>query len=1121
MEDPQMNRLLGVAVLALLLGSPMLLAPVPSPASPSTALPSTALRANSAGPILVVDVRQASRREHLLAVSIQGIANRSPDNPRVFLLTNDWDEDWLWYCLRIAPREAADVTPDELYSRLKDLVKGQVLYDPASPYLLDLATTAAGLRDLVISDVDLGLPTLFDLRQRFHSAKEAYDWAVANLLPECDRSAAALLPPSSLAMRDLAIARRLFTFSVPDSPQDETFQSVLFHLPPGAAVYGSATPATLRSSEASSLRSTGELRAQLSSASHFLVPAGQAANLSFLSGLESGQAQYQYLSYLEAIAPRYLTLILDCSDLDLCLDEMPRLWEAPQRGALPLGWAIPAALAEVASPVAHRYYADAYWSGMDQFVFGASGAGQLDLSVATAPYAFYRSTQKARSALDIDACLFDASGFSESGPSATLRAGLGEQLGLFASETGMRGFFLTGVADAAPMVLHGAAVLAAPRVASAEEAVTYLNRIPLERRCAALVLDARSLGPADAEHIAAHVADRYVLVPPGEMVELMREIALPEAEGAGGVAISSVDYTEQPVPDAPVAVAATAQPTGELYSVQVVYRPAASPVAFSRVLLPGAGGFSTAIPPLRQGGQFELRLRARDTAGRTTWSPAWTLSVPREDADSDGLSDAEEAYLLTDATSPDTDGDGLADANDPAPLQFDRFPVVYAGPIAPPDDAPYLPEPGRSTAGSEGRAVEPGDACLYWLPVVATPPDAAMVVSLDASGPAIVAVGTQPGQLREQFTGVLSADWYSQLLPREAEATGAFVRLSCPQEAGAPLLVRSIALVSPRDAPSVFRVSAFPPHPGPEQAITVSAVAFSPRGVEQVGLAYRVNAGGTIIVPMAQRAKMQTYEARIPSLENRDELEYWIVATDKEGDRSVTVPAPLPIGGRGREVIALLARRDFVGGWASSPDWDDQARLAPGSGAVDYAYVELAEGTYTVWILAGGRGQGIDVYVKDSKIGSIDPRLPDGWQRLGRVRIEAGRTRIQLVAQTEPEAPTGAAPRYAAVIITADSSFSPPAGRVLDIHNAIALLFPAPEQTLSGTVELVATGAGNITGAEFSLDGELIRQVSGPPFRIALNTQRFTPGPHRLKVDAVSRSGPLGLSLEVPVTIAP
>jgi hypothetical protein len=1072
----------------------------------AAAAPLAAAAAPAPSPTLVVDVREASRREHLLALSLQGIANRAAGGPRVFLLADGRDENWLRYCLGVAPGESAEATtPEELYRRLKGLVKGQVLYDPASPFLLDLATTAAGLRDLVISDVDLGLPTLFDLRQRFHSAREAYEWAIANLLPECDRSAAALLPPDSLVMRDLAIARRLFTFSPPDSAQDEAFQSVLFHLPPGAAVYGSATP---------------EARAQLSRSSHFLVPAGRAGNLSFLSSLEAGQAQHQYLSYLEAIAPRYLTLIFDCSDLDFCLNEMPRLWQAPQRGALPLGWAIPAALAEVAAPAAHRYYADAYWSGTDQFVLGASGAGQLDLWVAAAPYAFYRSTRQARSALDADACLFDASGFMEGDSSAGLSTGLGEQLGRFSSETGMGGFFLTGVADAAPMMLHGSAVLAAPRAASAEQAVTYLNRIPLERRCAALVLDPRSLGPADAEHIAAHVADRYVLVPPGEMVELMREMALPEAEGAASAAVSSADYAEQPVPDAPVAVAATVQPTEEVYSVQVVYRPATSPVAFSRELLPGPASFSTAIPPLRQGGQFELRIRARDTAGRATWSPAWTLTVPREDADSDGLSDAEEAYLVTDASSPDSDRDGLADGNDPAPSQLDRVPVIYAGPISAPDDTPYLPEAGRSTADSTGRTIEPGDACLYWLPVVAAPPAAAMVVCLEGRGPATIETGTQPDQLREQFTGALAGEWYGEPLPPGAEATGAFARVSCPAGADAPLLVRSISLVSPPGAPSIFRVHAFPPHPGPEQPINIGAVAFSPRGIEQVALAYRMNAGGTIVMPMAERAGTQHYQARIPSLENRDELEYWIVATDKDGNQTATVPTPLPIGGRAREVISLLARRDFVGDWVSSPDWSDQGRLAPGPGAVDYAYVELVEGTYTVWALAGGRGQGIDIYVKDSKIGATDPKVPDGWQRIGRVRIEGGRTRIQLVSQAQPDGPSGAAPRYAAVIVTADSSFSPPAGRLLDIHNAIALLFPAPGQTLSGTVELVATGAGNITGAEFSLDGEVIRQVSGPPFRLTLNTQRFAPGPHLLGVAANGRAGPLGVSVEVPVTIA-
>ncbi len=1054
----------------------------------------------------VLNVRSASASDRLLAASLQGIANHQPVGPRVFLIANPWDEEWLSYAGRIEPSEIVDVeTPADLYARLRGIVKGQVLYDPASPYTIDLATTAAGLRDLVISDVDLGIPTLYDLRGRFSSANDAYGWAITELLPKCDRAAAALLPPDSILMRDFAIAKRLFVFSAPGSSSDSAFNSVLFHLPPGTAIYGSA----------------GGIADSLSRTSHFLVPAAQAANLSYLSAVESGRPFHQHLGYLEATAPRYLTLILDCSDLDFALTTMPDLWQAPQRGSVPLGWAIPAALADAAAPVARRFYADAYWSGMDQFVLGPSGAGRLDLSAASAPYSFYRATRQAGMALDTSGCLFDAAGMSATGA--------GENVSQFIAETGMRGVFLTGLADAEPMVFQGTPVIAAPRVRSVEAAVNYLDRIPLARRGAALVLDPEVMGPADAAHIAAHVAGRYVTVPPGEMLELLREIARPEAQGTAGILISSVDYTERPLPDAPVAVSAAIQPPEGVDSAQVVYRPATGRFAFEQPLLPAAGGaFSALLPPLLQGGEFNMRVRARDDYGRIAWSPAWNLTVPRADADSDGLSDAEEAFMLTDARSPDSDGDGLLDGNDPDPLLPNRFPAAYCGPVDPPSDMPYLIDAGGSVGESEGRVLQPGGACQYWLPIQAAPPDAAVVVVLDATGQAEIECGTAADQLTQEFSGPIGERWYSRPLPPVVTATGVFVRVSCPRESSGPLVIHSLRLSSPPGAPSVFRVSAMPPYPGPEQAILVSAVVFSPTGVAEAKLAYRVNGGGRIALPMVARPASQTYEARIPALENGDQLEYWIIATGRPGDgnpagpadTTATVPAVLPIGGRAREVVSLLARRDFIGGWTVSADWDGSGSLAPNADARDYAYLDLAAGTYTVWALAGGRGQGIDVYVKDARVGSIDRRLPDGWQRIGRVRVDQGRTRFDLVAHREPDAPEGAAPRYAGVIVTADSSFAPPAGRLLDIHNSIALLSPSPNQTLSATVEVVATGAGNVTGAEVSLDGEIIREVSGPPFRLSLNTQRYPSGPHRLKVEAVGRQGPLGVAVEVPVTIA-
>jgi len=1048
-------------------------------------------------PVLVVDVSQAAAEQRILCAGIQGLANREAGNPQVFLLTNGRDAEWLDYSLRILGRKAVYITPAELLERFQAKIEGQVLYDPAQPYTLDLATTVAGLRHLVMSPTDLNLPTLFDFRGRWSNASEAYRWAIGSLLPECSQSKLALLSPDAAALRDFAVQQRMFTFSPPAEPYDESFQALLFQLPPGTAIYGEAP---------------SDVQYELSRTSHYFVPAAAAANLSFLSQIEPGRREYQYLGYLEPTAPRYLTLIFDCSDLDFALNHMPGLWESPSRGFLPLGWAIPGALAEAAPPVARRYYSDAYWSGSDQFILGYDGAGYMDLGAAAAPYAFFDATARARAALDTPAGLFSLS--LDGG-------GVGEQVVRYAAATGVRGLFVTSPADFPPAVYEGIAAVAAPRFSSIEAAVTYLNRIPLDRRCVALVLDSRFLSPNDAAHIAAHVSNRYVTLPPGEMIEMVRELSLPALPGTAGILISSVDYGEPPTPEAAIPVSATLVPAGEVGSAAVIYRPADHPLSFAQPLLPTAdGSYSAAVPPLPQGGEVVLRLRARDRAGRAVWSPTWTLTIPRTDTDSDGLSEAEENLLLTDPAIPDTDGDGLRDGIDSAPLRFDQFHIAYVGPVEPPSDLPYLAEPGASRADGRERHLEPGQSCVYRLPLALLPPGAPAVVALDATGPAKLAVGADPDQAGQRFEGELDHVWYSDPLPPERREGDALLRITCPEDADRPLVIRAVSVLSPPGAPSITRISAYPPHPGPKHAITVSALIFSPTGVAEASLTYRVNAGGTITMPMEEVSGSQTYQARIPSLSNRDELEYWIRAGDADGNTAETVPIYRPIGAYGREVVSLLACRDFLGEWIAAPEWEGCGRLAPEPGLRDSAHINLRGGTYTVWVLAGGRGQSIDIFVRDEKVGAVDPAAPDGWQRVGRVRLDSGRHEVQLVSQARPDAPAGASPRYAGLIFAADSSFNPPANRIVDIYDSIALLFPPADHTLSGRVDVEATGAGNIRGAEFSLDGEVLRRVSGPPFRFTLNAQRLPPGPHVLRVEAVDRAGLTGLAVEVPVTIA-
>ncbi len=281
---------------------------------------------------------------------------------------------------------------------------------------------------------------------------------------------------------------------------------------------------------------------------------------------------------------------------------------------------------------------------------------------------------------------------------------------------------------------------------------------------------------------------------------------------------------------------------------------------------------------------------------------------------------------------------------------------------------------------------------------------------------------------------------------------------------------------------------------------------------------YRVNGKEVISQPMMGRGA--SYQITLPALQNRDELQYWIRAENADGRRTATVPDTLTVGGRGRELIALRARRNFLGGCRPSPEWGAEASYAPAAGVSDTAPANLTGGVYAVWILAAGRGNGLAVSVDGKRVGAIDPTQPDGWQEVGHVRLDAGKHRVTVAAEATPGVARWTDPRFATVALSTDSGWTPPADHPLDVINSLALLSPRLDDPLSGTVKLRATGAGNLLALEFSVDGQLIRRVTGPPFSLSLSTTRFKNGPHTLRLEAVDRTGPTGLIVETPFSIA-
>jgi hypothetical protein len=197
--------------------------------------------------LVTLDVMGLGEAERMLAAALQGIVNRK--QPRIYLVGEFRDADWL----RVLGKEGCERQEcrslEDLVAQFRSEVAGAVVYDPAAPFTVNLATTLAGVRDAVIATPNLAarfkLKIVDDLRGRFASATEGYEWALRELWPQLEHRAVACMAPSWIAPRDYLVQFRLFTFwcdcrcSRP-MPADQAlfFERLLAKMPPQGTVYG-------------------------------------------------------------------------------------------------------------------------------------------------------------------------------------------------------------------------------------------------------------------------------------------------------------------------------------------------------------------------------------------------------------------------------------------------------------------------------------------------------------------------------------------------------------------------------------------------------------------------------------------------------------------------------------------------------------------------------------------------------------------------------------------------------------------------------------------------------------------------------------------------------------------
>jgi len=336
--------------------------------------------------LLVVDVRRETNDRRAGLLTIQGLVNRT--TPSLYLIVDDLDEQWLdhmrqrQYVRRVTPL----TDPQALLTRYPGLVKGVVITDARLPASKNIAYLLASLKDAVPATPrlakELGLPVIDDLRGRWKTNAEAYNWAFETLWPQCSHQAIACLwPDNTQGLRDYLVQHRIFTFWLGgriDGAQPggssqadlEAVEAMMAHMPTNIPVLGYPWAGVdIGIGEHDGVQSFARY-------GKFLVGSVGVTNLSVMSGYPVAK-----LAQPRPPAPKleegkvYVTWVM--SDGDnlpvLSRGNFPQLWASEQRGKVPMAWSMSPSAATLMPPVADYYYRTA--TPNDAFVGAVSGIG--------------------------------------------------------------------------------------------------------------------------------------------------------------------------------------------------------------------------------------------------------------------------------------------------------------------------------------------------------------------------------------------------------------------------------------------------------------------------------------------------------------------------------------------------------------------------------------------------------------------------------------------------------------------------------------------------------------------------------------------------------------------------
>ncbi len=398
--------------------------PIPMPPRAREAVPSGEprdLRLEAAGQIIgepfprskppaktltVCDITREAPDVQLCALVLQGLINRS--RPSVYCLYNGSDSQWLNWMRRNKWVTATKPVRSwrDLLSRHAKLIRGMVVTDPALPATKNVANMVAAAENCIVVSPRMlpyvKLPIHADLRGRWKTSAEAYQWALDTLWPKLNHALAACSYPDHLGLRDYLTQHKAFIFWISGSidgarpyanPTDEAkvAERLLARMPANSPLMSYPWAGKdIGIGEGPGVTLFAEF-------AKYLVGSVNCTNLSVHSGIRTGS-----LKPKEPQRPRldpskvYVSFIM--SDGDnlpvLTVSNFPQLWADPVRGKVPIGWTVSPAAWLLMPDVLSYYYSTA--TPADAFLGAVSGIGYT-----------YPDSYAARYAKDDRAVVFD------------------------------------------------------------------------------------------------------------------------------------------------------------------------------------------------------------------------------------------------------------------------------------------------------------------------------------------------------------------------------------------------------------------------------------------------------------------------------------------------------------------------------------------------------------------------------------------------------------------------------------------------------------------------------------------------------------------------------------------